>query len=270
MVDFIDSHIKTQFCLAKLVYREELFETNKEIVGEFLHDIIDTDLHDSKVLLKGFKIITIINTDSDLQCMIVKQTYDLQSTLNIIFRGTNSGCDWMYNVCTWKTKLKDDVYVHSGFMSQLSSNDTLAIIHSVVKDHIHDCCVNFTGHSLGAGLATLACYIISTAMDIKSSLVTFASPRVGNKGFRDVINTSVNISSYRVYDWLDPVVYMPKCNYYHVGLNVCYSNEDESWIITDSNKKTKSPVWYNLKRRRHSCYHYNDIIKSLQFPKHAL
>lgn len=66
----------------------------------------------------------------------------------------------------------------------------------------------FTGHSLGAALATIA----SDRYGHARGLYTFGSPPVGTRGFRD----NFSVQTYRFVNNNDPVPYLPPI-YQHVG-----------------------------------------------------
>lgn len=72
----------------------------------------------------------------------------------------------------------------------------------------------FTGHSLGAGLSSLAVPDVSTNSNLKPSSVTmvhynFGSPRVGDPAFAAAMNTSTSIPTYRVVNTEDLVPMAP-------------------------------------------------------------
>jgi pimeloyl-ACP methyl ester carboxylesterase len=92
----------------------------------------------------------------------------------------------------------------------------------------------FTGHSLGAALATLAARRFPSA----ASLYTFGSPRVGDQEFNDIYP----VRAYRVVNDKDMVAFLPPpFRYRHVGMPV---------IIQGDGKVTLAPTaWDRLKAR---------------------
>ena len=67
-----------------------------------------------------------------------------------------------------------------------------------------------TGHSLGAGLATLAAFDIATLQRPFSLIAyTYASPRVGDRQFASDYNARLGLRSYRVANTCDMVVSVP-------------------------------------------------------------
>jgi len=74
-----------------------------------------------------------------------------------------------------------------------------------------DCPVYYTGHSLGAALATIAAF-----KRAPKATYTFGSPRVGKKKFADALH---NADIYRIVDDLDEVTMVPPqaFGFVHVG-----------------------------------------------------
>lgn len=95
--------------------------------------------------------------------------------------------------------------VHSGFLHAYRqpaiANAIALLLASWRKDYPH-LQVTYTGHSLGAALATLA-----AAGAPGSALTTFGSPRVGNAEFVQRVDTSAAVSRY--VDCCDVVTEVP-------------------------------------------------------------
>jgi Lipase (class 3) len=74
------------------------------------------------------------------------------------------------------------------------------------------------GHSLGSSLATLLALDVAVNSPYKQpTLITFASPRVGNQHFADFFNASVP-NAYRIANRMDVVAHVPVPPLYiHVG-----------------------------------------------------
>ncbi len=81
----------------------------------------------------------------------------------------------------------------------------------------------FTGHSLGAALATLA----ADRYGHVQGLYTFGSPRVGDDSFAD----DFHVNTYRFVNNNDVVTHVPPCPYVHVGL---FKYIDSSGDLHDS------------------------------------
>lgn len=87
--------------------------------------------------------------------------------------------------------------VHSGFRSEINK------IWSAIEKSIVDIeKLDITGHSLGAAMATIAASRIQNKVE---TLVTFGSPRVGDKHFVD----NLNVCHYRVQNNCDDVTKVP-------------------------------------------------------------
>ncbi len=77
--------------------------------------------------------------------------------------------------------------------------------------------VTVTGHSLGAGIATLLALDLAAHSLVPNTCITLASPRVGDLSFSHVFNHVVP-NAYRVVNRLDVVPNVPPAlMYWHVG-----------------------------------------------------
>jgi len=101
--------------------------------------------------------------------------------------------------------------VHTGFAN------ALAAIRPALDDAVKSLGlpILFTGHSLGAALATLAASLYKPAAEV-AALYTIGSPRVGNSAF---VVTLGGIEAYRYRDCCDVVtrIPLPEMGYAHVG-----------------------------------------------------
>jgi len=129
----------------------------------------------------------------------------------LVFRGTEQEPkDFITDLTLGKLRQREGkADVHEGFRSALDS----------VWDEIEpalqqlDCPVYFTGHSLGAALATLA-----AARHTPAALYTFGSPRVGDADFVASLQGIAHII-HRVVDGKDGVAHLPPeaLGFQHVG-----------------------------------------------------
>jgi hypothetical protein len=99
------------------------------------------------------------------------------------------------------------VGVHAGFQFALNSvwEQTSALLRDYRAAN-PAAPIFFTGHSLGAALATLA---IARFRGGKAALYTFGSPRVGNKPFCDEVQAKVDLGIRRFVDDHDLVTTVP-------------------------------------------------------------
>jgi len=127
----------------------------------------------------------------------------------LVFRGTEQNTrDYLTDLETGELSLvKGKKEVHAGFTEALDS-----VWHEIEAALAQlDCPVFYTGHSLGAALATLA-----AARHAPSAVYTFGSPRVGNQAF---IASLCDIPIYRIVDDEDIVTTVPSeaLGFRHVG-----------------------------------------------------
>ena len=165
---------------------------------------------------------------TDFQAGITKS--DAKKRLVVVFRGTESNTDWLYDFLICKHNYKDNIRIHSGFHRQLFSNSnyfklTSCLSNLLRTDEYKDYSVYVTGHSLGGALATMYGYFLSKELchnDV--TVVSFASPRVGNEDFRQDFDNQKNLKCYRVTNNRDIVTATPMMYYKHVGINIHLTN----------------------------------------------
>ena len=122
----------------------------------------------------------------------------------VAFRGTQPD-QWedIYSDKQWVPRPWDAGHVHKGFA------EALAVVWPKLADTLGQlgagCRVWFTGHSLGAALATLAAYRLSST----AGVCTFGGPLVGNQMFAGAFNTRFNDASLRYVNDYDIVTRVP-------------------------------------------------------------
>lgn len=173
------------------------------------------------------------NETTDLQVGITIS--DTHKRICVVFRGSESKSDWYYDLAFFKKQLHDNVYVHGGFHTQLHKENMYEKITTELKElrnEHSDYEIFITGHSLGAALSTLYGYEISREIPNKITVVSFASPRVGNTPFKTAFDAQENLTHYRITNKRDIVTAAPNINFTHVGINI---------TLTDSKYK----IFYN-------------------------
>ena len=230
-------------------------ENKEETVEEFVSELkeenkledIDMDSTKKNVLVEiaenvpTGKLHKFINDpDTDIQVGIAIS--EGKQRITVVFRGSESISDWYYDLMVFKQKLKDDIYVHSGFYTQLTRNsvydELVESIKMLLKDH-PDYNIYVTGHSLGGALSTLFGYMLANTVENNVNVVSFASPRVGNYEWKKSFEETRNLTHYRITNKRDIVTAFPLYRYYHVGTNIQLSDEKYK-IYKDSSEKR----WY--------------------------
>ncbi|KAJ1435027.1 Alpha/Beta hydrolase protein [Ochromonadaceae sp. CCMP2298] len=143
----------------------------------------------------------------------------------VVFRGSDDEFDWVNNIKTLKTCIDktQDVSVHRGFMGILTRHiqDLMDCIDRLLGSHpLLD--VYVTGHSLGGALATLFGYLLARSPAVEGrigrvTVVSFASPRVGNAGWRRAFDSTQGLAHYRVVNNRDLITATPSLLYKHTG-----------------------------------------------------
>ena len=159
-----------EFC--RLIYRQEKDEIKRS-------DGFLTRNH--FLAAKGWREDTFFNHDGTQAGLFVNQQLNCGA---LVFRGTLGLKDVMTDLECLPTLPEGGGYVHNGFKRALD-----AVWDDGIKPALRklDFPLFFTGHSLGAALATLAAARCILDPDLKNSrpeaLYTFGSPRVGDKAF---------------------------------------------------------------------------------------
>jgi len=118
--------------------------------------------------------------------------------------------------------------VHSGFSESLNSV-WLDVMDTIQSFQTKKQSIWFTGHSLGAALATLGTAKMVEFGIAVGGLYTFGQPRVGNQTFVDVLNKRIGTRYFRFVNNMDIVPRTPsrKLGYQHGGTFVYINQKGE-------------------------------------------
>ena len=164
----------------------------------------------------------------------------------IIYRSTSGDrTDFTKNVLTdldgalispewYDGENSDSILIHRGFDTEYSRFRN-TILNIAARTESKKFIVS--GHSLGSALAALTALDLSSNYKYDVSVVTFGSPRVGNKDYREVMEKYVP-DHYRIYFPDDPIVNIPGLlfEYEHAGIALGISSEgtQNNKISTDN------------------------------------
>lgn len=240
-------------------------ETENEHLGEQDKEVL-ISLRDK---YPDGKILKFFTNSADLQCIVGENPH--KKRYSIVFRGSEGILDWLYDLMVLKTTLFGKVSVHRGFYKQLMNNGTYGKItlfmNKLISKH-PDWEWYISGHSIGAALSTLSGYLFARQFHAQRfTVVSLASPRVGNSHFRDSFHKQQNLRHYRVCNYRDCVTAMPMLWYCHVGKNLYFDSKQETWFDYGFN----APFYYYLYNfwnpYDHSCSLY---LKSLECKENEL
>ena len=196
----------------------------------------------------------------------------------IIYRSTSGDrTDFTKNVLTdldgalispewYDGENSDSVLIHRGFDTEYARFRN-KILNIAAKTESKKFIVS--GHSLGSALAALTALDLSSNYKYDVSVVTFGSPRVGNKDYREVMEKYVP-DHYRIYFPDDPIVSIPGLlfEYEHAGIALGISSEgtQNNKISTDNFGIAAYKSIFNENFKVHMIGNYiksiNTILKS--------
>ena len=159
--------------------------------------------------------------------------YNTKYKMNFIgFRGSS-------NIKNWITNIQFDIIypygesigIEKGFYNLFCSlkNDIYNDINLLVDKNNNNNII-ITGHSLGGAISTLLSFdVLYNNLPYNVYLITFGSPRVGNKNFVEYFN-KYKIYSKRITHYYDIVPHLPQSflNYQHIPNEIWY-NLDNSY-----------------------------------------
>jgi len=155
----------------------------------------------------GFSDVKVIGFERQgTQCFVAHH----EKFVVVSFRGTETAepVDILTDLDLILSEHKKLGKVHNGFRKAL--NEIWNDLYNYLQENQNNRTLWFTGHSLGAALATLA----SHWMDDVQGVYTFGSPRVGDRGFKE----HYRVNTYRFVNNNDIVTRVPlPLRYRHVG-----------------------------------------------------
>lgn len=252
-------------CLTMLIYKYNTTDVSFNLIDK----IVTKDM--SECDMEALKHISRLADDGNIEHFISDDTTDLQCAitvshrkkrLTVVFRGSESYTDWWYNLQIKKIRL-NGVKVHCGYLTQLLSTniyDKLVTRICELLKKYDDYDVYITGHSAGAALATLFSYMLSPLIEQKIVVVSFASPRIGNKAWKEEYQTLSNVEHYRIINNKDAITVTPYIRYHHCGTPI-YINKNGKYTLNKKEKNRwihawKNTLFYKWSVSDHSCDAY--------------
>ena len=122
------------------------------------------------------------------------------------------------------------------------------------------------GHSLGGGLSTLFGYLISDIIDKNITVITYASPRVGNYEWCNDFNCKNNLRLFRIVNKRDIITAVPYIYFYHVG-NYIYIDEENMTFIEFDKFDDKNNIIQSFNPLDHLIENYYDNLSNCKWCK---
>ena len=139
----------------------------------------------------------------------------------VSFQGSDGPLDWFRNLKFFKKRYSgcQRCKIHTGFFEAYSPlrDEMLQKVNNFYQEHPKKVLV--TGHSLGGAMATLAAVDLVNAR-YTVDLITFGTPRVGNKEFAQYVDRIVKGLNLRVTYKNDIVTVVPNIGYRHAGQEI--------------------------------------------------
>jgi triacylglycerol lipase len=135
------------------------------------------------------------------------------ATRFVALRGTETLAEWLQDFTVTPTGFGPYGDVADGFL------DVYQLMRASIMAAVHEFPIGpllVIGHSLGGALAVLAAIDIAKTVGIDTSVLTFAAPKVGCKGFTAAANAAVS-SCFQVANFLDIVPHVPLPPFEHAG-----------------------------------------------------
>lgn len=149
----------------------------------------------------------------------------------ITFRGTNNIQDALSDVKVALHEFSGKAKIHRGFYDQFMAIEP-QITTELKKEVANIEEIQLSGHSLGAGLATVAAVYYAYFHKFMTSCITVGSPRVGNQEFINMFLHNVQ-RHLRIVCSQDPVPNFPLCpEYVHTPL--CLQIDDDCKIYVSN------------------------------------
>jgi triacylglycerol lipase len=195
---------------SRLIYRFDANEVLSPPAGPTRQDFL------SGVGLQELKFIR----SEKAQCAVIKplMASDVQFRA-LVFRGADELMDWLTNLGVRLIRWAGAGLVHEGFRDAFET--VWPEVESLLVEE--DSPIFYTGHSLGAALATLA-----AARRPPQALYTYGSPSVGDKVFTASLS---GVRAYRVVNNRDIVTTVPPPLGYHHAGELHYITHDGSIVV---------------------------------------
>jgi len=172
----------------------------------------------------------------------------IYKTIFASFRGSANIQNWIDNIHVSQIQPYNntDISVEKGFYNLFTNlkDDVIKEINNVSTEYKTNNLL-ITGHSLGGALSTLLAfellYVENTNMNIK--LITFGSPRVGNKKFVSFFN-DFSIYSNRITHYYDMVPHIPQefLKYVHISQEIWYNEENSQYKLCNDQDNNEDPT----------------------------
>jgi predicted lipase len=210
--------------LSHLIYKRNADEDQNKVGKPTRNEMLQkVALHETRFFNAG-----------PTQCAVVESQHDSSPPFAVlVFRGSIDFQDWLANLNAFPTAWPAGGSVHRGFKAALEEvwGEVEAYLATLTVP------VFYTGHSLGAALATLA-----AAKRPPQALYTFGAPLVGDANFASNFN---KIKFYRIVNNSDLVTTVPPSllsGFCHAG-ELQYITHNNRLLVNPTSAEMAAMVW---------------------------
>jgi len=156
-------------------------------------------------------------------------------TVQVVFRGTDNIAGWILDADFTKVPYFSvpGAEVHEGFYDAYygMSNQVQQLVTKAFSICTYCTKIIVSGHSLGAGIATLGALDLKQYMpSMHLVMYNFGSPRVGNSVFSSYVENTLN-ETWRLTNYRDPVPHLPflTMDYHHISREIWWNGNSFQW-----------------------------------------
>jgi hypothetical protein len=179
------------------------------------------------------------------QVMVVSS----DSSIMVIFRGAlRDSYKWLATLDTQQTPfLCKNCKVHSEFHSQfIDCSEKVIDVLTELYEKDPSRPIHITGHSIGAAVATIFAVHVSLSHPslVLSQVITFGSPRVGNREFVKMADAMLGNKWFRIINQLDMIAAIPtqSAGFFHVGQLVTCTTGTTVCVIEGRNTENHDGI----------------------------
>ena len=201
-----------------------------------------------------------IFSNSSIHTVITEDKELNKITITLIDNINNK---WWYDMKFFRTNIHNNIYVHCGFHKKLFEGNLYNSILDFVKKYINEnknTKISITGYSYSGAISTLLGYLLAKEINNNITIISFGSPKIGNKEWKKDFESKKNLTHYRITNNRDIITTIPMFFYNHVGINIKLFDNCYKIKLKNNNKYFKLKYYSTY---YHNCnIYYTNLIKN--------